>query len=59
MEWSDIFIKLGVGACLGFGIITLAKIVTKKNKHNSTSSNPESPAAQKKSASDEAGSRKS
>jgi len=59
MEWSDILIKLGVGACLGFGIITLAKIVAKKNKHDSTSSNPQSPATQKKSASDDAGSRKS
>lgn len=31
MDWSDILVKIGVGACLGFGIITLAKLFVKKN----------------------------
>lgn len=40
MEWSDIGVKIGVGACLGFGIIVLAKL----GKHKSKQENrPESP----------------
>ena len=31
MEWTDALIKIGVGACLGFGIIALAKLARKKN----------------------------
>jgi hypothetical protein len=31
MEWSDILVKIGVGACLGFGIIVLAKFGRKIN----------------------------
>jgi hypothetical protein len=34
MEWGDILTKVGVGACLGFGIIVLAKLATKKNKQD-------------------------
>jgi len=39
MEWSDLFIKVGVGACLGFGIIVLAKLGKKKNKNDQKNSN--------------------
>jgi hypothetical protein len=39
MEWSDILIKVGVGSCLGFGIIVLAKLGKKKNKHDQKTSN--------------------
>ena len=31
MDWTDILVKIGVGACLGFGIIVLAKLGRKKN----------------------------
>jgi hypothetical protein len=31
MDWTDILVKIGVGACLGFGIIVLAKFGRKKN----------------------------
>lgn len=31
MDWNDILVKIGVGACLGFGIIVLAKLGRKKN----------------------------
>jgi len=39
MEWSDLLIKIGVGACLGFGIIVLAKLGKKKNKQDHTPDN--------------------
>jgi hypothetical protein len=42
MEWSDILIKVGVGACLGFGIIVLVKLGKKKNKHDQKTSNSDS-----------------
>ncbi len=42
MEWSDILIKVGVGACLGFGIIVLVKLGKKKNKHDQKASNSDS-----------------
>ena len=44
MEWGDILTKVGVGACLGFGIIVLAKLATKKDNQDSTSSRPGTPA---------------
>jgi len=31
MDWTDALVKIGVGACLGFGIITLAKLARRKN----------------------------
>ena len=31
MDWADILTKIGVGACLGFGIIALATLTRKKN----------------------------
>ena len=31
MDWTDILVKIGVGACLGFGIIVVAKLGRKKN----------------------------
>ena len=34
MDWGDTLTKVGVGACLGFGIITLIKLAFKKNKHD-------------------------
>ncbi len=37
MEWSDVLVKIAVGACLGFGIIMLAKMA-QKNKGSSDSS---------------------
>jgi hypothetical protein len=40
MEWSDLLIKIGVGACLGFGIIVLAKLLKKKNEPDQKASNP-------------------
>jgi|GEM_PF-1144731 len=40
MEWSDLLIKIGVGACLGFGIIVLAKLLKKKNEPDQKTSNP-------------------
>lgn len=30
MDWYDVLIKIAVGACLGFGIITLARLGRKK-----------------------------
>jgi len=30
MDWYDVLIKIGVGACLGFGIIVLAKLGRKR-----------------------------
>ena len=38
-EWSDILVKIGVGACLGFGIIVLAKLGKKKNEQQNKSGN--------------------
>lgn len=38
MDWSDIVVKIGVGACLGFGIIALAKLGRKKNKQDQNTS---------------------
>ena len=40
MEWSDLLIKIGVGACLGFGIIVLAKLLKKKNEPDQKTLNP-------------------
>jgi hypothetical protein len=34
MDWTDAAVKIGVGACLGFGIIVLAKLGRKKNDHD-------------------------
>lgn len=31
MDWTDLLVKIGVGACLGFGIIVLTKLGRKKN----------------------------
>jgi len=31
MDWSDTVIKIAVGACLGFGIIALARLTRKKD----------------------------
>ena len=39
MEWADILTKIGVGACLGFGIIALAKLTRKKNVQDSKTLN--------------------
>jgi hypothetical protein len=39
MDWADIIVKIGVGACLGFGIIVLAKIGRKKNDRDQKTSN--------------------
>jgi hypothetical protein len=41
MEWSDILVKIGVGACLGFGIIVLAKLSTKKHGQQNRLDNPD------------------
>ena len=38
MDWTDILVKIGVGACLGFGIIVVAKIVKKKNDQDQKAS---------------------
>jgi len=38
MDWTDILVKIGVGACLGFGIIVVAKLVRKKNDQDQKSS---------------------
>ena len=46
MEWKEIVVKIGVGACLGFGIIVLAKLAQKKNEPGNRSDNPERPARQ-------------
>lgn len=32
MDWYDIAVKIGVGACLGFGVIAMARLA--KNKNN-------------------------
>lgn len=42
MDWTDILVKIGVGACLGFGIIVLAKFGRKKNDqdHKASHSSP-------------------
>lgn len=39
MEWSDILVKIGVGACMGFGIIVLVKLGKKKNEQQNSSDN--------------------
>jgi hypothetical protein len=39
MDWTGILVKIGVGACLGFGIIVLAKLGRKKNDQGQKSSN--------------------
>jgi hypothetical protein len=39
MDWTDILVKIGVGACLGFGIIVLAKLGRKKNDQAQKTSN--------------------
>jgi len=59
MEWSDLLIKIGVGACLGFGIITLAKLVKKKNKQDHAPDNPAHGANQNSSDSVDSGPNKS
>ena len=38
MDWTDIAVKIGVGACLGFGIIVLSKLARKKNDQDHTTS---------------------
>jgi hypothetical protein len=40
MEWTDILVKIGVGACLGFGIIVLAKLGRKKNDQDQKTPHP-------------------
>ncbi len=30
MDWGDILTKVGVGICLGFGVVMLAKLANKK-----------------------------
>lgn len=39
MDWTDLLVKIGVGACLGFGIIVLAKLGRKKNDQGQKASN--------------------
>ena len=46
MDWADILVKIGVGACLGFGIIVLAKLGRKKIEQDQKA--PHSTAAVKK-----------
>jgi len=31
MDWYDTLVKIAVGACLGFGIIALARLTRKKD----------------------------
>ena len=45
MDWTDILVKIGVGACLGFGIIVVAKLVRKKNDQDQKA--PHSPSTVK------------
>ena len=59
MEWSDLLIKIGVGACLGFGIITLAKLVKKNNKQGHSPANDAHDANQDTSDNVDAGRNKS
>ncbi len=58
MDWSDILVKIGVGACLGFGIIVLAKLVKKSNKQGRRPGDP-AKTTQDSSASDDTGRNKS
>jgi len=46
MDWSDLLVKIAVGACLGFGIITIAKLVSKKNKKSQSSEHSDGAAKQ-------------
>jgi hypothetical protein len=43
MDWYDVLIKIGVGACLGFGIIVLAKLGRKRIEQDRSAAGQLSP----------------